>query len=122
MGHECAAWQDVSIPLARCAWELCSSYGGRRLVRTADTNGADGVRSAQQRPGRSTFPTRATTVTFTPTAADSGATISVNNGAVQSGTTSGSFAVPWTRLPITVTAEDGTTTRTYYVSTTRFGT
>lgn len=69
-----------------------------------------------------TFTTRATTVTFTPTAADSGATISVNNGAVQSGTTSGSFAVPWTRLPITVTAEDGTTTRTYYVSTTRFGT
>lgn len=68
-----------------------------------------------------TFTTRATTVTFTPTAADSGAIISVNNGAVQSGTGSGSFAVPWPRLPITVTAEDGTTTRTYYVTTTRSG-
>lgn len=66
-----------------------------------------------------TFTTRATTVTFTPTAADSGATISVNNGAVQSGAASGSFAVPWPRLPITVTAEDGTTTRTYYVTITR---
>ena len=66
-----------------------------------------------------TFTTRATTVTFTPTAADSGATISVNNGAVQSGTASGDFAVPWPRLPISVTAEDGTTTRTYYVTITR---
>lgn len=68
-----------------------------------------------------TFTTRATTVAFTPTAADSGATIRVNNAAVQSGTASGSFSVPWRRLPITVTAEDGTTTRTYYVSTARFG-
>lgn len=68
-----------------------------------------------------TFTTRATKVTFTPTAADSGATIRVNNAAVQSGTASGSFGVPWSRLPITVTAEDGTTTRTYYVTTTRFG-
>ena len=68
-----------------------------------------------------TFTTRATTVAFTPTVADSGATIRVNNTVVQSGIASGSFAVPWPRLPITVTAEDGTTTRTYYVSTTRFG-
>lgn len=66
-----------------------------------------------------TFTTRATTVAFTPTAAGSGATISVNNAAVQSGAASGSFSVPWRRLPITVTAEDGTTTRTYYVSITR---
>ena len=68
-----------------------------------------------------TFTTRATKVAFTPTAADSGATISVNNAAVESGAASGTFGVPWSRLPITVTAEDGTTTRTYYVSTTRFG-
>lgn len=66
-----------------------------------------------------TFTTRATSVSFTPTAADSGATIRVNTAVVQSGAASGSFAVPWPRLPITVTAEDGTTTRTYYVSTTR---
>ena len=68
-----------------------------------------------------TFTTRATKVTFTPTAADSGATIIINNAAVESGTASGDFAVPWPKLPITVTAEDGTTTRTYYVTTTRFG-
>lgn len=66
-----------------------------------------------------TFTTRATSVSFTPTAADSGATIRVNTAVVQSGAASGNFAVPWPRLPITVTAEDGTTTRTYYVSTTR---
>ena len=64
-----------------------------------------------------TFTTRATRVAFTPTAADSEATIRVYNAAVQSGTASGNFGVPWTRLPITVTAEDGTTTRTYYVTT-----
>ena len=68
-----------------------------------------------------TFTTRATRVAFTPTAADSGATIRVNNTVVQSGAASGNLAVPWPRLPITVTAEDGTTTRTYYVTTTRFG-
>ena len=68
-----------------------------------------------------TFTTRATRVAFTPTAADSGATIRVNNTVVQSGVASGNLAVPWPRLPITVTAEDGTTTRTYYVTTTRFG-
>ena len=68
-----------------------------------------------------TFTTRATTVAFTPTAVDSGATIRVNNTVVQSGVASGNLAVPWPRLPITVTAEDGTTTRTYYVTTTRFG-
>lgn len=68
-----------------------------------------------------TFTTRATKVSFTPTAADSGATIRVNNTVVQSGVASGNLAVPWPRLPITVTAEDGTTTRTYYVTTTRFG-
>ena len=68
-----------------------------------------------------TFTTRATKVSFTPTAADSGATIRVNNTVVQSGAASGNLAVPWPRLPITVTAEDGTTTRTYYVTTTRFG-
>ena len=68
-----------------------------------------------------TFTTRATSVSFTPTAADSGATIRVNTAVVQSGAASGNFVVPWSRLPITVTAEDGTTTRTYYVTTTRFG-
>ena len=67
------------------------------------------------------YTTRATRIAFTPTAADSGATIRVNTAAVESGTASGTFGVPWSRLPITVTAEDGTTTRTYYVTTSRFG-
>ena len=59
-------------------------------------------------------------VTVTPTASDSGATLTVNGVAVASGEPSAAIALPVdeTHIPIVVTAPDGTT-RTYTVTVTR---
>jgi uncharacterized protein with beta-barrel porin domain len=57
-------------------------------------------------------------IAFTPTTLDAAATISINGSAVASGATSGSIslAVGTTDVSIIVTAQDGTTTKTYSVS------
>jgi outer membrane autotransporter protein len=58
------------------------------------------------------------TISFTPTALDAAATISVNGSPVASGAASGaiSLGVGTTNVSILVTAQDGTTTKTYSVS------
>ncbi len=62
-------------------------------------------------------------VTVTPTAIEPNATIQVNGVTVTSGTASGSFALgaegSTTTLTTVVTAQDGTTTRTYSIAITR---
>ena len=60
-------------------------------------------------------------VTVTPTASDSGATVTVNGGEVSSGEASAAIALPVgeTRIEVVVTAQNGTTTRTYTVTVTR---
>lgn len=60
-------------------------------------------------------------ITLTPMAADANATITVAGQAVTSGSASQviALAVGATAIPVVVTAEDGTTTRTYTVTVTR---
>ncbi len=60
-------------------------------------------------------------ITVTPTAADSNSTITVNGQAVSSGAASQSMnlSVGLTTITIVVTAQDGTTTKTYTVAITR---
>ncbi len=62
-----------------------------------------------------------TSVTVTPTKADPNATIKVNGVTVASGTASASIALPvgQTTINTVVTAQDGTTTRTYSIKITR---
>jgi Cadherin-like beta sandwich domain/Secretion system C-terminal sorting domain len=62
-----------------------------------------------------------TSITVTPTAADAGATIKVNGIPVTSGTQSGSIALAEGSniITITVTAQDGITTKTYTINETR---
>ena len=62
-----------------------------------------------------------TSLTVTPTAADSNATLTVNGTTVASGATSGAIALSVGANTITtvVTAEDGTTAKTYTVTVTR---
>jgi gliding motility-associated-like protein len=62
-----------------------------------------------------------TSVTVTPTAQDANAIIKVNGVGVTSGTASGSIAlaVGQTTINTVVTAQDGTTTRTYSITVTR---
>nr|WP_294943271.1 cadherin-like beta sandwich domain-containing protein [uncultured Mucilaginibacter sp.] len=59
-----------------------------------------------------------TSITITPVAADAGATIKVAGDVVASGTASGNIALNsgTTVIPIEVTAEDGTTIKTYSLS------
>jgi gliding motility-associated-like protein len=63
-----------------------------------------------------------TSVKVTPTTADAHATVKVNGVTVASGTASGSIALPvgQTTINTVVTAQDGTTTRTYSITVTRF--
>ncbi len=60
-------------------------------------------------------------ITVTPTAADTNSTITVNGQAVSSGSASQSINLPvgLTTITIVVTAQDGTTTKTYTVAITR---
>lgn len=62
-----------------------------------------------------------TSVTVTPTTQDANATVKVNGITVLSGTASGSIALPVgnTTINTVVTAQDGTTTRTYSITVTR---
>ena len=66
-------------------------------------------------------PDSVTSVTVTPTASHAGATITVGGTAVNSGSPSGAQALNFgeTDIDIIVTAEDGTTTKTYTVKVTR---
>ncbi|MFC4778173.1 cadherin-like beta sandwich domain-containing protein [Paenibacillus sp. GCM10023252] len=62
------------------------------------------------------------TLTVTPTAADSGATVKVNGSTVASGSASGPISLTagsGNTVTILVTAQDGTTTKTYTVTVTR---
>ncbi len=63
-----------------------------------------------------------TSVKVTPTTADANATVKVNGVTVASGTASASIALPvgQTTINTVVTAQDGTTTRTYSITVTRF--
>ncbi|HWK69001.1 MAG TPA: autotransporter domain-containing protein [Rhizobiaceae bacterium] len=63
----------------------------------------------------------ATEITLTPTASEANARIRVNGAAVSSGAASAPFtlAVGSTTIDVVVTAQDGTTTRTYRVNVTR---
>src|SRR6185312_4717711 len=60
-------------------------------------------------------------ITVTPTAADAGATITVNGTAVMSGTASAAITlvVGSNMVTTVVTAQDGTTTKTYTITVTR---
>jgi len=62
-----------------------------------------------------------TSITVTPTTADAGATVTVNGTTVASGSASGSLplAVGPNTITTVVTAQDGTTTKTYTVTVTR---
>ncbi len=62
-----------------------------------------------------------TSITITPTTADSAATVTVNGATVTSGAASGAIAltVGGNTVTVVVTAEDGTTTKTYTVTVTR---
>ena len=62
-----------------------------------------------------------TSLTVTPTAAAAGATITVNGTPVASGSPSGAIAlaVGSNTIPVAVTAQDGTTSRTYQITVTR---
>ncbi|MEI5679504.1 MULTISPECIES: putative Ig domain-containing protein [unclassified Mesorhizobium] len=66
-------------------------------------------------------PSTVSSLTLTPTAADTGATITVNGQSVTSGSASSgiSLATGDTTITVVVTAQDGTTTRTYTVTVTR---
>ncbi|SFT59959.1 putative Ig domain-containing protein [Mesorhizobium sp. YR577] len=66
-------------------------------------------------------PSPVSSLTLTPTAADTGATITVNGQSVTSGSASSgiSLATGDTAITAVVTAQDGTTTRTYTVTVTR---
>ncbi len=66
-------------------------------------------------------PNATTSITLTPTVADSNATVKVNGVTVASGAASGSIALAEGSNVITtvVTAEDGTTTKTYTLTVTR---
>lgn len=60
-------------------------------------------------------------ITVTPTAADAGATVQVGGATTTSGTPSAAITLPvgTTSVPVAVTAQDGTTTRTYTLTVTR---
>ena len=62
-----------------------------------------------------------TNITVTPTVAESHAAITVNGTAVASGSASGAIALAQgeNTIPVVVTAQDGTTTRTYTLTVTR---
>lgn len=66
-------------------------------------------------------PNATTAITVTPTTADAGATVKVNGTTVASGSASGSIplAVGPNTITTVVTAQDGTTTKTYTVTVTR---
>lgn len=66
-------------------------------------------------------PYNITTMTLTPTVADSNSTITINNSAINSGSPSQAVALTTGNNTITVvvTAQDGTTTKTYTVSVTQ---
>jgi Cadherin-like beta sandwich domain len=65
-----------------------------------------------------------TSVTFTPTQAENGETITVNGFATASGQASEPVTLSIGPNPVTIvtTASDGTTTRTYTITVTRMGT
>ncbi|MHA6643785.1 cadherin-like beta sandwich domain-containing protein [Mesorhizobium sp. A623] len=66
-------------------------------------------------------PNSVASMAFTPTASEPNATITVNGTAVVSGTASGPIplSVGPTSIPVVVTAQDGTTTKTYNVTVVR---
>ena len=61
---------------------------------------------------------RTTSITFTPTTADANATVRINGTPVASGTRSApiSLAVGTTSVAVSVTAQDGTTVKTYQIA------
>ncbi|WP_416356551.1 putative Ig domain-containing protein [Aureimonas phyllosphaerae] len=67
------------------------------------------------------LPAGQTSISFTPTLSDAGATVSVNGAAVASGGASSAIAVPvgTTTVSVVVTAADGSSTQTYTVAVTR---
>ncbi len=92
------------------------------LTNTGTTTGINNTGATGTTTTYTTTAAGATTsVTVTPTAADTHATIKVNGVAVTSGTASGSItlAAGTTTINVVVTAQDGTTTHTYSIAVSR---
>ncbi len=103
-------------------------FGGMALAFNADLSNltlSDGMLSPDFDPAITSYtamvPNSTTSITETPTSADSTSTITVNGNPVVSGTPSGSIplAVGPNAITTVVTAQDGTTMKTYTVTVTR---
>lgn len=114
----CEEYKDYKFYLEEDAGESDNAYLSGLTVRVNGT--ATSLSPAFSKTTTNytvTAPTKATSVTITPTAADSASQITVNGVTVKSGGTSAGISLNTNsvRIPIVVTAEDDSTYR-YYVT------
>ena len=107
------------------AWAFIAAVSNNALLSTIKLTPASTLTNTGTTGTKTTYTTTAAgttaSVTVTPTAQDANATIKVNGVAVISGTASASIALPvgQTTINMVVTAQDGTTTRTYSIIVTK---